>query len=594
MPITTVVNSSGSQAFTIDNYVYSLQFTMLGASGGGENISPNTLASTAGGNGGATSFLGVSASGGTGGGTSGRNTGGQGGVASVGPIWSGTGVSFSTANGSGGGLNNGGSGGPPQGRVGGNGSDGFNTYVSSATHVFNNSDTETINGVPPNGHNFSQSGSTSDIYLTYRNPNAVDGITGFTPSNGKYYELTFTTPYINSSWSFELLSNCNQAGGGGTGNQPYTFNGYANKDSTGIDLWFQNGGGANGYIRCFTVRTIGIKSGARGAGGGGGAYINSSAIPRSTLVANGFSPGNSTPLVIGARGENGGNTGGCSPGIVSQVSIVQVIYPQVYLNASETVIILGETVNLQWSSAGDLDAIRWPNNADVTNGNIESNSDVSPIVSTTYTAEGYNTGNSELVSYNPEASVTITVYQPPSVDKFDIPLSILYGQASIDVEYETYYANISLTLEVFKTGYTRGPNEGNAVLHTTINLTPGGTAEAGQTTLGEASGTQTVLLAWDDFGPRSLVVRLSGSGDGGSFTTEGTIGVIIDETPDNMTIEESDDLLKDQVPVINPNSEVLSDFYQLNGVDIPVEILSDWPINVDIDADNDWKQVRQI
>ena len=149
-------------------------------------------------------------------------------------------------------------------------------------------------------------------------------------------------------------------------------------------------------------------------------------------------------------------------------------------------------------------------------------------------------------------------------------------------------------MEVFKTGYTRGPNEGNAVLHTTINLTPGGTAEAGQTTLGEASGTQTVLLAWDDFGPRSLVVRLSGTGNGGSFVVEGTIGVIIDETPDNMTIEESEDLFKDQVPVVTPDSEILGDYYEVQDVDILVEVKSDYPINVDIDANDNWQQVRQI
>ena len=147
---------------------------------------------------------------------------------------------------------------------------------------------------------------------------------------------------------------------------------------------------------------------------------------------------------------------------------------------------------------------------------------------------------------------------------------------------------------MFKSGYTRGPNVGNAVLHQTVDLTLGGTAEAGQTELAESSGIETIPVVWDDYGPRSYVVKLTGSGNGGTFILENTIAVVIDETPDNMAIEESENLLKDQVPVINPESEILSEFYKINGVDIPVEVLSDWPINVDVDKSGDWKQIRQI
>ena len=66
MPTTTNITDTGS--FTIDPYVYSLDFEMFGASGGGENIVGNTsLTRTSGTSGGTTSFLGFSLSGGVGG-----------------------------------------------------------------------------------------------------------------------------------------------------------------------------------------------------------------------------------------------------------------------------------------------------------------------------------------------------------------------------------------------------------------------------------------------------------------------------------------------------------------------------------------------
>jgi hypothetical protein len=61
-----------------------------------------------------------------------------------------------------------------------------------------------------------------------------------------------------------------------------------------------------------------------------------------------------------------------------------------------------------------------------------------------------------------------------------------------------------------------------------------------------------------------------------------------------MTIEESEDLFKDQVPVVTPDSIILGEFYEVEDVDIKVEVKSDWPINVDINKQDDWQQVRQI
>ena len=87
---------------------------------------------------------------------------------------------------------------------------------------------------------------------------------------------------------------------------------------------------------------------------------------------------------------------------------------------------------------------------------------------------------------------------------------------------------------------------------------------------------------------------MTGTGDGGSFVDEESIPVIIDETPENLNIPERDDILKDQDPVIVPDTEILSETLLIDDIDIPVEIKSDWPILVDKNLDGTWTKVRQI
>ena len=584
-----ITNIGVSSTFTIDPYIYSLYFKMYGASGGGENIAANaSLTSTAGTSGGTTSFMGISLSGGTGAGIGGKNGGGFGGGATFGYTWSGTGVSIGSANGSRGGLSGAGSGGLIAGssKNGGAGSNGVNTYTSSSYHVFDNTN---------NVHNFSQSGSTSDISLGYANPSAPDGLFGFCPTNGKYYNLTFTNPYVNNSWSFSVTGVCNQAAGGGTGGATYSYMGSRYKSSGGIALWFRTQSGANGYIRCFTITTSGIKSGAVGRGGGGAAAVQAT-IPYQSLVASGtYAPGAIVPVVIGSAGSRGGTTGGCANGLAGYLTVIQTIFPQVYLSSNKLILKPTDpTATLTWSSAGDLDAIRWPFNGDINNANLNSTSFVSPTVTTTYTAEGYSTTNTDLVSYNPEASLTIVVYALPNIETFDIPDTIDYGQTSFNILYEVEYANIDLKLEFFNSGYTAGPNTGVPFLEKTITLTPSGSAE-NLSTEGTSEGTSSYSPQWDNFGPRNILVKLSGSGDGGSISQTKTIVVNIDETPDNLGIPETEEAFKSQEPVYTPESvEVVSEAILINDIDISVEIKADYPIQVGVNTTSEWDNLRQI
>jgi hypothetical protein len=598
MPTTTNITDTGS--FTIDAYVYSLDFEMFGATGGGENILGNaSLTRTSGTSGGTTSFLGFSLSGGVGGGGTTKNGGGQGGEVTVNYNWPNTGTSISSANGNRGSLSTGGIG-AYIGSVkqdGGNGSSGFNTYTSTSTHFFNNQDVA-VGGVPAKSHSFVS--TSADIILSYQNPGASSVGKVLTPSNGKYYSLTFAAPYANNLWTFSITTTGLFAAGGGSGGRYYSLNGTNNKDAGGIDIWFQtsvdsgDSYGSNSYIRDFTITTTGLKPGATGRGGGGAAVVYGSISYETLEETTNYLPGSLTSAVIGTAGIGGGTTGGCADGLKGKITVVQTIFPQVYLSSNIYLCTpTSPSAILSWITAGDADAIRWPTNGDITNGNLESNSTVTPTVTTTYTAEAYNTSNSDLVSFNPEASVTIVVISAPSIGKFQVPDQIDYGSNAFNVIYETEYANTNLKLEFFNAGYTAGPNSGSSFLQQTVVLTTAGSAETGNENI-DADGTISYSPQWDNFGPRSIVVRLTAEGDGGSVIEEETIGVVIDETPDNITIDETDDALKDQDPVYTPETEVLSEMYYVDDIDIPVEIKSNYPIKVDINKDDNWTKVRQI
>ena len=84
------------------------------------------------------------------------------------------------------------------------------------------------------------------------------------------------------------------------------------------------------------------------------------------------------------------------------------------------------------------------------------------------------------------------------------------------------------------------------------------------------------------------------SGNGGTAERTARTLVNIDQTPDNFTVDETDDLLKDADPVYTPETEILSEMYLINDIDIPVEIKADYPIKVDINKNDDWEDVRRI
>ena len=100
---------------------------------------------------------------------------------------------------------------------------------------------------------------------------------------------------------------------------------------------------------------------------------------------------------------------------------------------------------------------------------------------------------------------------------------------------------------------------------------------------------------YDNFGPSSVSITFTANGYGGLLAQEvEVIPVNIDQTPNAIDIPSTEDKLRDEEPVITPNVEVTSEQIVVEDIDIPVEIKSDYPIQVEIENDDNWYNVREI
>ena len=114
---------------------------------------------------------------------------------------------------------------------------------------------------------------------------------------------------------------------------------------------------------------------------------------------------------------------------------------------------------------------------------------------------------------------------------------------------------------------------------------------------GNAGGTFTVTAdqLYDEFGARTVDFRLTVYGMGSlQGTDNATTTINIDEMPDQVTIPASEDKFLDEEPVITPDVQVTSENLVIDDIDIPVEIKSDTPIQVEIDGDGTWRNIRSI
>lgn len=280
------------------------------------------------------------------------------------------------------------------------------------------------------------------------------------------------------------------------------------------------------------------------------------------------------------------NEGGCRN---TSRTVTVYIPPVLYITAQSSSIIAGQCTTISWYITGDGSTVYWTSGG-ISNGNVTSSEQVCPSDTTTYA--GYVTG---LGGTSPSTSVTVTVYQIPTIDSFDVPDTLNYGQqGNIICNYT--YANISATLSqtYFWTDLNGVPQSDTKP---TINLTTSGSAEL---TGSNTSRTNTIPtdITYDNYGPRRIEYTLTIQGNGGSVVQTKTTYINIDEIPDNLLLAETNDLFKDQAPVYTPitipEEIVESELYLIDGIDIPVEIKCDYPIQVDVNKSNLWRNVREI
>ena len=271
-------------------------------------------------------------------------------------------------------------------------------------------------------------------------------------------------------------------------------------------------------------------------------------------------PPNNTTYTLTASGE-GGSTSQTVSLIVRQPS-------QTSLTVDNASIIRGQSTTLRWATTGDSTS------ATITTGigsvNINGLTTISPSETITY--QIYVTG----VCTNASSSVTLTVYQPPTVS-LSGPESLNYGESAV-LSYEATYADIRLEI-IPSYNYSTGTVTGSF-----ISLPPGPSV----------SGIIQVEIPYNDFGPFSVDYGIVATGNGGMESKQITIPIVIDQTPTNFLVPESTDLFKDQDPIYTPEVTITSFEIVVDDIDIPVEIKADRPILVEVNNDEQWNQLRPI
>ena len=293
------------------------------------------------------------------------------------------------------------------------------------------------------------------------------------------------------------------------------------------------------------VNNISINQGIGGVGTSGTRFV---------------SPTNTTTYTITASGEGGTTTRSAMLGI-KQPSTTS-------LTVDDSSIILGQSTTLRWATAGDSTSATI--NAGIGAVNINGLTTVSPTETITY--EIFVDG----VCNDAYDSVTLIVYQPPTANLVG-PEILDYNQQET-LTYESTYADIKLEIipsYTYKTGTIFGD---------TISLPIGN----------PSNGTIETQIPYNDQGPFSATYIIIAMGNGGQESKQITIPINVDETPENFLVPESEDLLKDQEPVITPDISTTSYKILINDIDIPVEIKSNKPILIDINENDEWNQIREL
>ena len=292
------------------------------------------------------------------------------------------------------------------------------------------------------------------------------------------------------------------------------------------------------------------------------------------------SPTGTTTWTLTAIGQAGNDTA------QAILTVYQPVVANLRANGQNvsTSITRGQTANLDWVVTGDASS------ASIDQGIgpvlLTSNRNVAPTLTTTYTLSASGLGGSDT------DGVTVTVNQPPELS-YSAPLQINYGD-SMSIDFTYRYATSGVVIAALYT--QRNPNTGNAV-NITENISLPGTIsdESGAA----VTNTATFNIPWTLHGTFAVAFTVVAQGAGGTNSSNTSIGVLVDEAPDNITIPDNlDELPLDQVAAPD-ESLVVSDPIVVTDIDVAAEIRSNFPIQVrfdndDPDLETSWNDVRQI
>ena len=288
----------------------------------------------------------------------------------------------------------------------------------------------------------------------------------------------------------------------------------------------------------------------------------------------------STPFVVSPTESSIFRLTVSNPAYTRTDTVTVYVYqkPVVNLVAQNDTIVRGNSTNISWTVTGDADTFSI--SPGVGQSNLSGNVNVSPTVSTTFTgiASGLGgVGSDDLL---------ITVLQPPTITAAG-PLNVPWGQ------------DIPVSIEA-----TNAP--GGISYVATYYFTDGTSAVQPAVGIINSSGDEINIQAYDvvitydgtlplPLGPEYVDIVFTVDGYG-TLTATDTVSlpIIIDELPNVIDIPESDDTFKDENPVITPDVEVTTQQIVIDDIDIPVEIKADYPIQVEIDDDGTFQDVRQI
>ena len=252
--------------------------------------------------------------------------------------------------------------------------------------------------------------------------------------------------------------------------------------------------------------------------------------------------------------------------------------PVVNLVTQQDTIVRGNSTVLSWTVEGDADTFSI--SPGIGQSNLAGNTVVSPTVTTLYTGVASGLGGTG------SDTLEITVLQPPTITAAG-PINVLWGQdIPVSIEATNAPGGISYVATYYFT-------DGTSAVQPAVNI---------PNSSGDEINIQayTVVVNYDStlplpLGPENIDILFTVDGYGTLTATDNvSLPIIIDELPNVIDIPESEDTFKDEIPVVTPDVEVTTVQIVIDDIDIPVEIKADYPIQVEIDNDGTFQDVRQI